>query len=453
MTVAVAASGSIGSGFLASSLDTAVSAGADFIGCDGGSTDGGPYFLGAGVPKVSAEAYKRDLRLMLRAAVERSIPLIMGSSGYSGARAHLDWAARLVRDVAVEEGMHFPMATIDSEQRPDQIEQALADGRITPLGTSQPLSVSAVHRTARIVAQMGSEPMEAALSAGAQVVVAGRATDMAIFTAFGRTRNEDGGPAWHAAKVIECGAACAANRRHADSMVARIAEDHFVVTPPNPDMYCTPQTVAAHALYENADPFHIIEPSGVLDISQATYVQEPDGRSVRVSGSRVLPRPHYDVKLEAARLAGYRSVALGGIRDQVVLGQLDSFMPAALATVRRKVHESIGLTEDQYTLTPRLYGGAGAHPAQADGFLYGGEAAIVLDVVAPTQDAARGVCALAWHTMLHHPVPEWLGSVSNLAFPFSPPHSDLGAVYEFAMDHVMRLDDALSVAHIDYEDV
>lgn len=453
MIVAVAASGSIGSGFLASSLDTAASSGADFIGCDGGSTDGGPYFLGAGVPKVSSQAYKRDLRLMLRAAVYRNIPLIMGSSGYSGARDHLQWAVKLVREVAVEEGLHFPMATIDSEQDPDKIEQALADGLIAPLGSTPPLSLSEVRRATHIVAQIGSEPMEAALRAGAQVIVAGRATDMAIFTAYGRTTNRDGGPAWHAAKVIECGAACAANRRHADSMVAHITHDDFVVIPPNPQMYCTPQTVAAHALYENADPFRIIEPSGILDISHATYIQEPDGRSVRVTGSRVLPRPQYDVKLEASGLSGYRSVAIGGIRDQVVLGQLDSFLPAALATIKRKVRESLGLDDDDYTVTPRLYGGPGAQAPQADGVLYGGEAAVVLDVVAPTQDCARGVCALAWHTMLHHPVPEWLGSVSNLAFPFSPPHSDLGPVYEFVMNHVMRLDDPLSAARIDYEDV
>ena len=29
-------------------------------------------------------------------------------------------------------------------------------------------------------------------------------------------------------------------------------------------MICTPQSVAAHSLYENANPFELIEPDGVL---------------------------------------------------------------------------------------------------------------------------------------------------------------------------------------------
>ena len=65
----------------------------------------------------------------------------------------------------------------------------------------------------------------------------------------------------------------------------------------------------------------------------------------------------------------------------------------------------------------------------------------------------RGASSIAWHTTLHHPVPEWSGLVSNLAFPYSPPHSDLGPVYEFTMNHVVALDDPLEVVSVDLERV
>jgi hypothetical protein len=135
---AVSATGGLGSGFSEESLRRAVAAGADFIGCDAGSTDAGPYFLGSGEPKVSAEAYQRDLRPMLRAAAEAGIPLLMGTSGYAGARAHVHWAAERVREVAAEEGLAFTLAIVDSELEREAVHRYLKEQRVTPLPPSGP---------------------------------------------------------------------------------------------------------------------------------------------------------------------------------------------------------------------------------------------------------------------------------------------------------------------------
>jgi Acyclic terpene utilisation family protein AtuA len=59
----------------------------------------------------------------------------------------------------------------------------------------------------------------------------------------------------------------------------------FTVEPLDPHTSCTPATVAAHMLYENADPFRMREPSGTLDTSQAVYTARDD-RSVRAEGSQ-----------------------------------------------------------------------------------------------------------------------------------------------------------------------
>ena len=61
----LSATGMLGSGFMESSFERGVSLQPHVIGCDAGSTDAGPAFLGAGTPYFSKEATERDLRLML----------------------------------------------------------------------------------------------------------------------------------------------------------------------------------------------------------------------------------------------------------------------------------------------------------------------------------------------------------------------------------------------------
>jgi len=64
----------------------------------------------------------------------------------------------------------------------------------------------------------------------------------------------------HAAKILECGAAAVTNRFTPDGMLCTMRQDEFVIEPANPQMKCTPVSVAAHTLYENADPFLLYEP-------------------------------------------------------------------------------------------------------------------------------------------------------------------------------------------------
>ena len=53
----------------------------DFIGCDAGSTDPGPFYLGSGESAFPKIAVKRDLALLMKAAQSKKIPLIIGSAG------------------------------------------------------------------------------------------------------------------------------------------------------------------------------------------------------------------------------------------------------------------------------------------------------------------------------------------------------------------------------------
>ena len=103
------------------------------IACDGGSTDPGPNYLGMGKAFVGRDAAKRDLSLMLQAAVDRRIPMIVGTSGGAGGDAHLQWTREIVEEIARENDLHFNLALIHSEQSKEYLSQKLEQGRIEPL--------------------------------------------------------------------------------------------------------------------------------------------------------------------------------------------------------------------------------------------------------------------------------------------------------------------------------
>src|SRR5713226_7784208 len=74
----VSATGMLGSGYRADSLDKAIDLGARMIGVDAGSTDPGPGPLATGICMFSKAAVKRDTEIMLSRAVAAGIPLVIG---------------------------------------------------------------------------------------------------------------------------------------------------------------------------------------------------------------------------------------------------------------------------------------------------------------------------------------------------------------------------------------
>ena len=252
---ALALTGMLGSGFHESSFERALSWEPDFIGCDAGSTDSGPGSLGTGVPAQPRQGIKRDLRIGLLAALQRRIPLLVGSAGSGAGGANLAAVVEVAREIAREEGLHFRLAVIHAEQDKEYLKRKLAEGRIRPLAPETPLDDAIIDRREHIVGMMGAEPFTRALEAGAEVVIAGRSSDTSMFAAIPLQRGFPPGPAWHAAKILECGAACVAYRtRGPDCMFARIGRDGFVMVPPHPEYACTPVSIAAHTFYETGSP-------------------------------------------------------------------------------------------------------------------------------------------------------------------------------------------------------
>ena len=437
---AVAASGNLSTGFPEESLVRAVADGVDFIGCDAGTTDSGPYYLGSGKPRGPREGVKRNIRLMLREAMRAAVPVIIGSAGHAGGRPHLEWTTNIVRELAAENGWHLKLASIDSEIEKQVLAEALKAGRITPLGPIPVLDAGSIAKAERFVAMMGVEPIQRALESGAQVVVAGRCSDVAIYAALPVLRGIPLAIAYHAGKILECGAASVEQRKSPDSMAAELDEDGFTVAPPNPALRCSPQSVAAHTLYENADPLHLVESGGTLDTTESRYEAVGD-RAVRVTGSRFIPAERYTVRIEGARLAGYRSIVIAGIRDPLVLRSLDEFLASLRSVVERKIYDNLRLQPGDYSINFRVYGRNGSLGDMEPDLAAGHEVGLVIDVVASSQELAADICPTVSHTGLHHPIPEYSGLISNFAYPFSPGGIDVGPVYEFCANHVWELTD------------
>jgi hypothetical protein len=439
----LSASGVCGSGFLEASFEKGLTLQPHFIGCDAGSTDPGPSHLGGGDAAFPREAVKRDLRLMLRGARRLKIPLIIGSTGTAGGAPHLAWGYDILKEIAAEENLAFRLALIHAEQDKATLKKRLREGRITPLDPAPAFDEQVIDRSSRIVGMMGAEPFQRALQAGAEVILAGRASDTAIFASFAEMHGIPSGIAWHAAKILECGAAAVVNRKSPDCMFAWLRQDHFVVEPPNPDYRCTPQSVASHSLYENADPCRLIECSGTLDLAHSRYEAISD-RAVRVSGSAFEKAARYTVKLEGAELAGYQSVVIGSVRDPFIIRQIDDWMARLVERIHARVKMVYGgrLPPDRYVINIRCYGKNGTMgPLEPVKEIRSHELCLLIEVTAPDQPTASSIAGIARHQALHLPIPEWSGLITALACPYNPAHLDRGAVYRFNANHVVEPDD------------
>jgi hypothetical protein len=446
---AYAGTGMLGSGFLPDSLATASTWQPDFIAADGGSTDGGPSYLATGQSMFGETATRNDLAALLWAARSARIPLIIGSAGTGGGRRNLAWLRELLLDAARERGLRFRLATIDAEQDRAQVAEAWRSGRLTALPGAPTVDAAAIEGSEAVVAMMGTEPIVAALDAGADVVLAGRASDAALFAAVPMLRGVAAGTAWHMAKVLECGAAAVTHRTRPDGMFAWLEADAFTVRPPNPGYRCTPLSVAAHALYENADPFVLTEPPGKVGLQDARY-EALDERTVRVSGSTFTPAP-YTVKLEGASLVGYRSIVQGGIRDPFVIRQLDAWIREVREAAATRITR--GFPGVPYTMIIRRYGANGVMGSSEPESRMAHEVFLSFEITAPAQATARAMANDVRHIALHHPIAEWHGLITVLAHAHSPAVIDLGPAYRFTLHHVLRVDDPLAPFAIHHEQV
>lgn len=439
----VVPTGALGAGIRESDVRAGLAMGAHAIACDAGSTDSGPAYLATARAKYSRAAVKADLAILMRAQAEAGIPLLIGSCGTSGCDAALDWTCEIAREIAADHGLTPRIALLYSEQDPVLIRGRAERGHVTAIAPMTIADPALFESCDHIVALMGPEPYVAALEAGADIVLGGRTTDTAVIAAVPLMRGAGAGAAWHAGKIAECGGLCTRKSREG-GVIIRVGSDRFEVEPLSADNTCDPYTISSHMLYENADPFHLVEPGGVLDVTGAAY-RAVDSRIVEVTGSVFAPRP-YTMKLEGAAAGPFQTIAIVGIRDPKVLAEIDRLIAQMHAMMVARVEATMGDVPGGFSISLRPYGwsGVSGHAPQSGP---PPEVGILLVATAATQELASQIAKTCNPLFFHMPLDPEL-ELPSYAFPFSPAEIDRGQAYEFKLNHVVAIADPLELVRM-----
>ncbi|TIC90152.1 hypothetical protein CH35J_012168 [Colletotrichum higginsianum] len=402
---------------------------------DAGSTDSGPEKLALGTMTCPRSAYVKDLTKLLRLVHAFQVPLIFSSAGGDGADEHVRLMEEIIQEISAEEtNQHYSFKTVSIFSSIDKsvILERLGAGRITGCGACVPvLTEEDVTDSPRVVAQIGPEPFIDAMEATPDfdVIIGGRAYDPAPYVAFSvyqlRQQHPDLSPEQleslqggllHMGKIMECGGQCSTPKSHG-AVATVYADGTFDVRPMAPGSRCTPVSVAAHSLYENTRP-DILRGPGVLStsIGPATSSSETDELSL---------------KLEAARVLGYRSIVMGSIRDHILVQQLDSFLVSVKGYVKQQ-HPGI---PGDWDLDFHVYGRGQSTRAGP------GEVFLVAEAIAPTQQLATGLVSTARVAMIHGPYPGQKATSGNLAFGIAGKlEIETGPCAQFSVYHLMDLE-------------
>ena len=434
----VALNGLLGYGYSEEALNIAFSEKVDYLGVDAGSTDPGPYYLGSGKSFTDRGAVKRDLSLALGKALAHKAPFIIGTAGGAGSAEHVAWVKEILLEVAKEQSLHFTLGIVHSDVSTEYALEKYENGKMVNMSDEFPACKEQIAASTRIVSQIGIAPIIALLKQKVDVILCGRACDTAIYAAPCVFHGYDAGLAFHMAKIMECGAMCSEPVAAADVMQAYMYEDHFELRPASPMRKCTVDRVAAHTLYEQSNPYLIFEPDGVCDLTHSVFTQK-DERTVSVTGSVFKEAEEKTLKLEGVKCSGYRTICPATIYDPLTVKNFSKIVE----TVNNFVKENTAKTlpENSYTVSYKTSGGAES------------SLGVIIDVVGRTQAIADTVCALVRSRMLHCDYAGRKSTAGNLAFPFSPSDIHVGAVYEFSVFHLVKVDSLLETSKITVEEV
>ena len=438
----------LGYGFPEESFRRGLAQNPQLIAVDGGSTDPGPYYLGAGVSFTDRAAVKRDLQLMIKAGKERSVPVLVGTAGGAGGRIHLDWCAGIVEEIAVEQGLCLKVALIDAEFSKEEVIENYRQGKLEPLFPAGEITIKDIEDSSRIVGQMGVEPIIQALQEEVDVVLAGRAYDPTVFAASAIRAGFPAGLALHLGKILECASIAADPGSGSDCMLGRLKKDSFILEALNPQRRCTITSVAAHSLYEKSNPIRLSGPGGIIDLSECSF-EQLDQRQVKVTGSKFIVAEDYTIKLEGAKMVGYRTISIAGCRDPIMITQIDQI----IAGVKGMVNDNFTwLNKKDYWLLFKIYGKNGVMGSLEPVKEYKShELGIIIEVVAKTQQLANTICSFARSAMLHYGYAGRVATAGNLAFPYSPSDFKAGQVYQFSLHHLLKVEDPLKYFPITFK--
>ncbi|KUJ07764.1 uncharacterized protein LY89DRAFT_600945 [Mollisia scopiformis] len=429
--------------------------------CDSGSTDSGPEKLASGSMTAPRANYERDIQKLLTLSHEFRVPIMISSAGGDGTDDHLNVFLDIIQEICdedVNKAYKFKTLAVYSNVSKAKVLESLRAGKVKGCGSAVPLLTEEnVEAATQIVAQMGPEPFIQAMEAESyfDIVIGGRAYDPSPYVAWcvyhanknaspKGLSNEQLGGFTHMGKIMECGALCATPKSQS-SMATVYQDGSFDIKPLSPGARCTPTSVASHTLYEKTRPDILPGPGGNLNLTKSSYIQLPDDISVRVRGgtfefSRSVGLP-YTVKLEAAKVVGYRTIVMGGIRDPILISQFSKVE----IMIRTHVASQVKTSGDEFwKLGFHIYGASGVMQSLEPGpeEYQPREIFLVAEVLASTQKLANSVAHTTRVGIVHGSYEGQRGTAGNFAFGVGGKTDiEMGPCGEFCVYHLMSLEE------------
>jgi hypothetical protein len=430
--------GMMGYGYEVDKVYKGIQLGATAIIIDAGSTDSGPQKLALGDGTCPHEAHVRDFAHVLDAVYHHKVKLIITSAGGDGSNNHVDEFVEIVEDYCTAKGYSLKLAKIYANVPKATVHKALKEGKITPCGAVPELTSEEIDLAVEIVAQMGHEPLVNIMEKvpDYDIIIAGRTYDPSGYAAYSINQGiTNWGTAYHMGKVMECGAQCSWPK--SKEALATIWDDRFEILPLQPTSKCSPQSLAAHSLYENPRTDLHAGPGGVLDLTTSSYSQT-GSRSAGAAGAG-FHKNEYCVKLEGAKVLGYRSMWLGSFRDPILISQIDDFQ------ARLKEHVFAKFPEHEFEIALKAYGKNGTMgPLEMDTTV-AKEIFLMGEIMADNQILATQIANVGRVFCVHAPYKGQISTTGNYAMPVTNLEIPLGLVSCFNIYHLLPVDDPLSL--------
>lgn len=416
----------------------------DYYCCDSGSDDIGPGPLGSDTCTSPYDWQKHDLDLMLQAARQQNVPMVIGSAGDTGTNSRVDRYVEMIRDLAKGHKMDpFKLVYFYSEVDKDYLRKKLESGiAIEGLDSRSNLTMEELEATDRIVAVAGVHPFIKALEMKADVIIGGRSSDAAVFAGPAIHEGFPEDLSYYLGKVLECASFCAEPYGAKESVIGTITQEDVKVIAMAPFQRCTVASVAGHAMYERTNPYYEYFAGGHLDMRNCVYEQF-DEKTTRITGPKFIPIPgKVKVKLEGSGKVGERYIGIVGIRDPYTIKNIDKVIDWARSQVDERFKGK------DYKLHYRIYGKNGVmgdlEPVKE---IRSHELGIVVEGVAPTREMAEEVALIGSRQIFYARLPEVKGTAGTAAFILDEVLRASPA-YRWTMNHVVPVDDPMELFKI-----
>lgn len=413
----------------------------DYYCCDSGSDDIGPGPLGSDVSTSHRDHQKHDLELMLLAAREQNVPMVIGSSGDTGTKSRVDMYVDMIKELSKKHKLpKFKLAYFYSDVDKEYLRNKMDQGIVVEgLDSRENLTEEQLDKTDRIVAVAGVHPFIKALEMGADVIIGGRSSDCAIFASVAIFEGFPENLAYYLGKVLECASFCAEPYAAKETVIGTITHEDVKVTAMAPIQRCTIASVAGHAMYERSNPYFEYFAGGLLDMTNCKYEQF-DEKTTRITGPVVVPiEGKIKVKLEGAGKVGERYMGIAGVRDPYTILHIDKVIQWAKDQVKEKFGET------GYELSYRIYGKNGVmgdlEPIKE---IKSHELCIIVEGTAPTKEMAEEITLIGTRQIFYARLPEVKGTAGTAAFIMDEVVAISGG-YNWTLNHVVPVDDPMEL--------